>query len=162
MSKFIKQYDSNHLVSLGEEGFIKGDSSYQSTGLDPFAISTIPTIDFSTIHYYGLSKLPLNKWVQAHITKSQISGKPVIIEEYSGNSAADLLKTANSLNGLNIGGALIWGSWTRMPPYYPFIGLGRNWNGTTDFARGTFVPWDKSVFANGAIGTIKLQLSVQC
>lgn len=55
MSAYIKSIDSNHLVGIGDEGFINGGSSdypYQgnSIGIDFAANLAISSIDFGTFH----------------------------------------------------------------------------------------------------------------
>lgn len=59
VSAYIKSLDSDHLVTLGDEGFgLDGDGSYPYTygeGIDWEKLLTINTLDFATFHLYPTS-----------------------------------------------------------------------------------------------------------
>lgn len=95
MSEYVKSIDNNHLVALGEEGFIKDPKStileYNgSKGLDWSQVIALPTIDYGTVHlypdYWGEPWKDGVKagcdWLKAHANLAKIAKKPVVFEEY--------------------------------------------------------------------------------
>ena len=56
MSHYIKSLDSNHLVSVGDEGFLDGGGDHwaykANDGVDHAALTALPNIDFGTFHLY--------------------------------------------------------------------------------------------------------------
>jgi mannan endo-1,4-beta-mannosidase len=93
MSQYVKSLDPNHLVALGDEGFLK--HSYPPNhlyngqhGVDFEATLGIPEIDFGTYHFYpgpNASGMPNefgNQWITDHIGSGNRANKPVILEEY--------------------------------------------------------------------------------
>ena len=76
MSSYIKSIDKNHMVSVGDEGFLfgkekgyknEGNWAYDgSQGINWKELIQIPTIDFGTIHLYpehwGISKENYEEW----------------------------------------------------------------------------------------------------
>ncbi|XP_010457203.1 PREDICTED: mannan endo-1,4-beta-mannosidase 1-like [Camelina sativa] len=108
MASFVKSIDSNHLLEIGLEGFY-GESKPERTGYNPGStVSTgtdfisnnqIPDIDFTTIHIYPDSWLPLqsvrtgeqdtfvDRWIAAHIEDCEsIIKKPLLITEFGKSS----------------------------------------------------------------------------
>jgi mannan endo-1,4-beta-mannosidase len=90
-SKYIKSLDSNHMVTLGDEGFMNGggDGSYPYTkaeGLDFVKNLDIATLDFGTFHMYpsswGVSNDWGNGWVTNHAAACVAAKKPCLFEEY--------------------------------------------------------------------------------
>lgn len=97
MAAFLKEHDTNHLLSTGEEGFDVTDEYYKSTGLFPewFLDGTAGVsfykninsqlIDVASVHHYPESwKLSLsyeNSWLDEHIDLSTEIGKPLYIGE---------------------------------------------------------------------------------
>ncbi|KAG8769397.1 hypothetical protein FRC16_006718, partial [Serendipita sp. 398] len=94
MSAYIKSIDSNHLVSLGDEGFFNQPSSssypYQGgEGIDFTANLAISTLDWGTVHMYvipwgittGYQAWGV-QWIKDHATAQKSANKPVVIEEY--------------------------------------------------------------------------------
>ncbi|KAK7553450.1 mannan endo-1,4-beta-mannosidase A [Phyllosticta citricarpa] len=91
-SKYIKQLDPNHMVTLGDEGFglTGGDGSYPYTygeGLDFEKNLKIETLDFGTLHLYpsgwGQPNEPFgSEWIQAHGKACAAAKKPCLLEEY--------------------------------------------------------------------------------
>lgn len=89
MSRFIKSLDSNHLVSVGDEGFLAsgGHWTYEATdGVDHAALLALPGVDFGTFHMYpdlwGTGLRWANGWIQDHIDVARKAGKPTVLEEY--------------------------------------------------------------------------------
>jgi mannan endo-1,4-beta-mannosidase len=97
MSAYIKSVDPNHLVSVGDEGFLtegKKHWAYQGNdGVDHRALSAIKTIDFATFHLYpdnwGTGYAFANDWVTDHIKVAQELGKPTMLEEYGATVRRD-------------------------------------------------------------------------
>ncbi|KAL8694581.1 MAG: hypothetical protein Q9218_000763 [Villophora microphyllina] len=99
-SKFIKSLDPNHMVSLGDEGWLQpsfpgGDGSYAYSGyegVDFVKNLAIPTIDYGTFHMYpeqwGYNYSWGNEWITQHNAIGKAAGKPVVLEEYAAPSAA--------------------------------------------------------------------------
>jgi mannan endo-1,4-beta-mannosidase len=122
-SAYIKSLDSNHLVTLGDEGFMNGggDGSYPYTtgeGVDFAANLEIPDLDFGTLHLYPLSWDETdawgNDWITNHATVCAAAGKPCILEEY-GTTSSDFLTVestwqsiALNLSGSGIAGDNFW------------------------------------------------------
>lgn len=99
-SRYIKDLDPSHLVTLGDEGWFApadqwaipdgDDLSYAydgSSGVDWLAnLATIPTLDYGTFHLYpdswGYNYSWGNEWIRQHDQVGQEVGKPVVLEEY--------------------------------------------------------------------------------
>lgn len=89
-SQYIKSLDSNHMVTIGDEGFgIAGGTDYVYTngpGLNFTNNLAISTIDFGTFHLYPGSWGEADSWgatwIQQHAAAGTAGGKPVILEEY--------------------------------------------------------------------------------
>ena len=102
MSAYIKGIDPNHLVAVGDEGFLNwnrpSDWPYNGAdGVDHEALTSVPGIDFATYHVYpdswGKDVTWVTQWIKDHTTAQATHGKPVILEEFgysnqSGRSAA--------------------------------------------------------------------------
>jgi len=95
MSAHIKKLDPNHLVALGDEGFLNEpknddddhDPFYDgSFGLDWERNLSIETIDFGTVHLYpnhwNKTLTWSETWITDHINIAQQMGKPVVFEEF--------------------------------------------------------------------------------
>lgn len=92
-SAYIKSLDSNHMVTIGDEGFDPsvGDGSYPysiSAGGYSFSANlNISTLDFGTFHMYpdswGVSdgQWALD-WISAHGAVCVAANKPCLLEEY--------------------------------------------------------------------------------
>ena len=99
-SAFIKSLDANHMVTIGDEGWLtppQGDGSYAYSGyegVDFIKNLGIPTVDYGTFHLYpdlwGYGFDWGNTWIQQHNDIGKAAGKPVVLEEY----AAPYNKTA--------------------------------------------------------------------
>lgn len=90
MSTYIKSLDPNHMVAMGDEGFLDGggnDWAYQASfGIDNERLTALPNIDFGTYHLYpdhwGTGHRWGNDWIRAHIEVGRRVNKPMVLEEY--------------------------------------------------------------------------------
>jgi mannan endo-1,4-beta-mannosidase len=94
ISQYIKSIDNNHMVTLGDEGWLApedgyGDGSYAYSGVEgvDFAANLkIPTLDYGVFHLYpnswGYNYTWGTTWIQQHDAIGKAAGKPVILEEY--------------------------------------------------------------------------------
>ncbi len=90
MSSYIKSIDPNHLVSVGDEGFLDGGGEHwaykANDGVDHEALTAVPGIDFGTFHSYPVdwgAKLGWgDKWIVEHERVARKLGKPTVLEEY--------------------------------------------------------------------------------
>jgi mannan endo-1,4-beta-mannosidase len=94
MSTYVKTLDSNHLTSVGDEGFFRRSLAGSNTlyngsyGVDCEQILGAPTIDFGTCHLYpsldanGSAVSFGQRWIREHIEAGQRAQKPMLIEEY--------------------------------------------------------------------------------
>ncbi len=97
MSEFVKSIDSNHMLTLGDEGFYnfgyndfpEGEHKYVyygSAGMDWASYLEIPELDFATLHIYcdqwGLTKEQGNFWFKKHGEDAASANKPLIAEEF--------------------------------------------------------------------------------
>jgi mannan endo-1,4-beta-mannosidase len=90
MSAYVKSLDANHLVSIGDEGFLDGGGAhwaYQANdGVDHAALTALPAVDFGTFHLYpGDWRTPpdfTEQWLLDHLQVARELGKPTILEEY--------------------------------------------------------------------------------
>jgi mannan endo-1,4-beta-mannosidase len=95
MSTYIKGIDSNHLVSVGDEGFHPGTGGasgqwpYNVTdGVDHARLTALPNVDFGTYHLYpqGWGQSPAAQWgtgwVNDHNAVGAALGKPEVLEEF--------------------------------------------------------------------------------
>ncbi|OBT38572.1 hypothetical protein VE00_11052 [Pseudogymnoascus sp. WSF 3629] len=90
-SAYVKSLDSEHMVTLGDEGFMNGggDSSYPYTngeGIDFTKNLDIKDLDFGTFHLYpdswGVSTDWGSSWVTDHAAACAAANKPCLFEEY--------------------------------------------------------------------------------
>ncbi|KAI8804031.1 glycoside hydrolase superfamily [Cladochytrium replicatum] len=97
MSTYIKSLDSNHLVSVGDEGMglpasagtPGNDYVYRySEGTNFTDLVSLKNVDYGTFHFYpigwGLTNIPLegNQWITAHANIGKALNKPVVLEEF--------------------------------------------------------------------------------
>ena len=91
MSAHLKSIDANHLLAVGDEGFFDtAECSLMcynhNCGVDWEQNLAIASIDFGTVHLYpdhwerdiAFSR----EWIEDHIDKANIAGKPVVLEEF--------------------------------------------------------------------------------
>eukprot|EP00891_Asterochloris_glomerata_P001627 jgi/Astpho2/1627/e_gw1.00030.19.1_t len=112
MATYIKSIDSNHLVTVGEEGFYAGtDTSRKNNdpeganswafneGQDFPADHSSTSLDYASIHLWPdawldeSSSFPTT-WLNAHMTDAAALGKPLLLEEFG--------KTVNLSMGLTL------------------------------------------------------------
>ncbi len=91
MCGFVKSFDRNHLLGVGDEGYLRRagtqDPMYDGRhGVDAEAFLNFGEIDFGTIHYYPEStgKPPgfLTTWLQDLAGSGQRANKPMLLEEF--------------------------------------------------------------------------------
>lgn len=121
MSSFIKSIDPNHLVSVGDEGFLNaGRKAWAYSGpygIDHRALTALPDIDFSTIHLYpdhwGASLRFGDQWIQDHLEVARELDKPLVLEEYG-----IMVKRSEEVRGSVVRGAerreLAYTNWNRL------------------------------------------------
>jgi mannan endo-1,4-beta-mannosidase len=121
MSAYIKQLDPNHMVAVGDEGFLNwgrgSDWPYNGTdGVDFEALTRIATIDFGTYHLYpdhwGKTDQWGTQWIKDHIAAAQAIGKPSVLEEfgYQNKATRDSVYQAwiNTVDQNNGNGWMFW------------------------------------------------------
>jgi len=81
LSAFVKQNDTNHLLTTGDEGYLDSQS-----GDDPAAELAYSNIDFGTWHmypgYHNLSINQVNDLIATHCSIAKVAKKPVLFEEF--------------------------------------------------------------------------------
>ena len=91
MSTYIKSLDSNHLVSVGDEGFycISGAQDWTENcgeGVDTVAFTQLANIDVMSYHLYPDSwgKTPAwgTQWITRHVADAAALNKPVMLGEF--------------------------------------------------------------------------------
>lgn len=89
MSSYIKSIDPNHLVAVGDEGFLTSGGHWlfdAHGGVDHAALTALKGIDFGTFHVYpdnwrtGLDIL--QRFIQENLDVARKLGKPTVMEEY--------------------------------------------------------------------------------
>lgn len=90
MSDYVKSLDANHLVSVGDEGFLNAQGEHfayrAEGGVDHAALTALPSVDFGTFHLYpedwhtpaGFAE----RWIEDHAALATRLGKPTVLEEY--------------------------------------------------------------------------------
>src|SRR5262249_45212947 len=91
MSGFIKNLDRNHLLAVGDEGYLRHAQTHDhlydgSHGVDGEAILNFGEIDFGTFHFYpeSMDRSPefMDTWILDHVASGQRANKPMLLEEY--------------------------------------------------------------------------------
>lgn len=90
MSAYVKSLDANHMVSVGDEGFLDGGGEHwaykTNDGVDNRALTALPAIDFGTFHLYpdnwGTTVEWGEQWIVDHLHVARDVGKPTVLEEY--------------------------------------------------------------------------------
>ena len=98
MSRWAKQQDPNHLLSVGDEGQFAGGSGdlYNGRyGVDCEGLLEVPDIDFGTFHMYPEAWQQLDpvqfgiQWIEQHLAVGRKAYKPMLLEEYGMTVGAD-------------------------------------------------------------------------
>jgi len=90
MSSYLKSLDANHLVAVGDEGFLEGTSEHWTyhadNGVDHRALTALPGVDYGTFHMYpetwGTGFGWSEHWIDDHLRVARELGKPTVLEEY--------------------------------------------------------------------------------
>lgn len=90
MTTYVKSLDPNHLVSIGDEGFLNGGGEHwaykANDGVDHEALTALPGVDFGTFHSYpedwGATLEWGDRWIIDHARVARRLGKPTVLEEY--------------------------------------------------------------------------------
>lgn len=125
VSKHIKELDSKHLVSLGDEGWfappqIAPNSAntypYQGAeGINFTANLNIPDIDFGTFHMYPEQWDETDNWgndyIREHAAIGKALGKPILLEEYGstkGNKVEIMQKWQKTIRDEGLAADTFW------------------------------------------------------
>ncbi|KAI4253655.1 MAG: hypothetical protein L6R42_007498 [Xanthoria sp. 1 TBL-2021] len=135
-SAYIKSLDPNHMVSLGDEGWLTSSSattvpnyeqSYAYTGYEGVDFEknlAIPTLDYGTFHMYfdqwGYNYTWGSKWIEQHNAIGKALNKPVLLEEYAVPEGMDRIATAGPwqdtvLRKTSVAGDMMWQFGTKFP-----------------------------------------------
>lgn len=93
MSRHIKSIDRNHLVSVGDEGFLCLQNGTDwtencSEGVDSYAFAALPHVDAMSVHLYpdadSWGKTPEwgTEWIARHVLKAKKLRKAVYLGEF--------------------------------------------------------------------------------
>lgn len=98
MSRYIKSIDRNHLVSVGDEGFLCLPNGTDWTdncneGVDSYAFAALPHIDAMSLHLYPdahWGKTPEwgTTWILDHVAKAKKLRKAVYLGEFGTQNKA--------------------------------------------------------------------------
>jgi len=129
VSQYVKSADSNHLVSVGDEGFFcdpaaSGYFENCSTGVDSVGFSQIASIDLVGFHLYPDSWDQNIAWTETfinrHLAEAATLGKPLYMGEFgllSGNAKEEVYNDWTNLIFAGGGsGAMFWDILPGTPP----------------------------------------------
>jgi mannan endo-1,4-beta-mannosidase len=120
MSSHVKQLDPNHLVSVGDEGFLQQGGEHWAyrgnDGVDHAALTALSHVDFGTFHLYpedwGTPPGFAERWISDHLRVGRELGKPSVLEEYGIKSKTERAGAYQRWNDLLLreggSGALSW------------------------------------------------------
>jgi mannan endo-1,4-beta-mannosidase len=104
MSAFVKSIDTNHLVTVGDEGFFNRRFSCNplyngSYGVHCEAMLRLPNIDFGTYHLYPQSWGQTDrgfglKWIEQHAKAARKIQKPMLLEEFGLQTGVGFVRDA--------------------------------------------------------------------
>ncbi|KAL9113723.1 MAG: hypothetical protein Q9227_002168 [Pyrenula ochraceoflavens] len=119
-SAYIKSLDSNHMVTLGDEGWnpSAGDGSYPYTTGEGVSFSRnlgISTLDFGTFHMYpgswgvDATSFPPG-WISSHGAACVAANKPCLLEEYGYNDDPSIMGPwqTDALKTTGVAGDMFW------------------------------------------------------
>jgi len=103
MSSYLKSIDDHHLVAVGDEGFLEGESEHWTyhadNGVDHRALTSLPDVDYGTFHLYpetwGTGFGWSERWLDDHLRVARELGKPTVLEEYGVKVTRDALGHVN-------------------------------------------------------------------
>lgn len=110
MSAHVKALDPNHMVAVGDEGFLREGREHWAYraphGVDHETLTALPHVDFGTFHLYpdhwetdrrwGVT------WTEDHVAVARRVDKPTVLEEYglraerAGDTAGPLVRGAEA------------------------------------------------------------------
>ncbi|KAK4551727.1 hypothetical protein LTR86_010963 [Recurvomyces mirabilis] len=107
ISSYIKSIDSNHMVTVGDEGWFTTAQGYGSSypysgseGIDWVSNLKLGSIDYGTVHLYpsswGQTDAWGSTWVTQHGDQARKVGKPVVLEEFGTTSTGSRQSTVDS------------------------------------------------------------------
>ncbi|KAI4129034.1 MAG: hypothetical protein LQ338_002450 [Usnochroma carphineum] len=134
-SAYIKSLDPNHLVSLGDEGWLTSTSSYLPNSDGSYAYSgyegvdfeknlAISTIDYGTFHLYadqwGYNYTWGSTWITQHNQIGKKLCKPVVLQEYAVPDGQNRIAIEGPwqdtvMSKTSIAGDLMWQFGTKFP-----------------------------------------------
>jgi mannan endo-1,4-beta-mannosidase len=108
MSSFIKSLDPNHLVAVGDEGFLpqgREEWGYDAPfGVNSESLGALSHVDFGTYHLYpdhwGRGPEWSYNWIFDHVALSRRLNKPVVLEEYGMRVVRTPVETGAIVRGL--------------------------------------------------------------
>lgn len=109
MSACLKTCDPNHLVAVGDEGFLKRrlprNFLYDgSSGIDAKTLLEILSVDFGTFHLYPQAwkqnRSFGRRWIQQHLALARRAGKPMLLEEFGVSLGDGFVADAADRNSL--------------------------------------------------------------
>lgn len=129
MSAYIKSLDSNHLVTLGDEGWFQkaNPPTYPyapGVGIDFDKNLQISTLDFGTFHSYPESWGQAanetawgTQWISDHAASQKAANKPVILEEFgvTQNQPSTYQTWLNMVASSGLTGEMIWQAGSHFP-----------------------------------------------
>ena len=97
MTSYLRSLDQNHLISIGDEGFLDGGGAHwayrANDGVDHEAMTAVKDVDFGTFHLYpghwGATLDWGRRWIIDHVAVARRLGKPTVLEEYGIEVARD-------------------------------------------------------------------------
>jgi len=123
-SCFIKSLDPDHMVILGDEGFLdmanSTDANFDGAQGTNYPVNlALPCIDAGTFHLYPISwsEAPATEfgeeWIQLHAAAGKAANKPIILEEFGmptseANQTAVYTQWYQTARDVKTGGTMFW------------------------------------------------------
>jgi mannan endo-1,4-beta-mannosidase len=130
ISSYIKGIDSEHMVTVGDEGWFTTAQGYGdsypysgSIGIDWDTNLKVSSIDYGTYpESWGESDDWGNTWITQHSDQAKSVGKPVVLEEFGTTDTSTRYNTVNGwLNSAysgGYGGMQYWQFVSKLPSGY--------------------------------------------